>query len=208
MDKTEKKILQCRNCGEKIDAATGVAFLDELCKTCLGQVTDKIIPVIKQELTKKEAQLADYTDHLKRLQAEFENYCKRVEKERKEYAGMASEKLIVKLLLIIDDFERALVTLKDVPEEARKGIEMIFKNLHKILHEEHVELIKPVGQKFDPYKHEVLLKVESGQPEDTIVDELQKGYTMNGKVIRYAKVKVSSGKQSLPVGAGKTSGDK
>lgn len=208
MDKTEKKILQCRNCGEKIGAATGVAFLDELCKTCLGQVADKITPVIKQELAKKEAQLVDYTDHLKRLQAEFENYCKRVEKERKEYAGMASEKLIVKLLLIIDDFERALATLKGVPEEARKGIEMISKNLHKILHEEQVQQIKAVGQKFDPYKHEVLLKVESEQPEDIVVEELQKGYSMNGKVIRYAKVKVSSGKQSLPTGAGKAGGGK
>jgi molecular chaperone GrpE len=154
------------------------------------------IEQLKAELAKSQQVIADYTGHLKRLQAEFENYCKRVEKERKEYAGMASEKLIVKLLLIFDDFERALVTLKDVPEEARKGIAMIFKNLHKILHEEHVEHIKVVGQKFDPYRHEVLLKVESEQPEDTIVDELQKGYTMNGKVIRYAKVKVSAGKSS------------
>jgi molecular chaperone GrpE len=157
------------------------------------------IEQLKAELAKSQQVIADYTEHLKRLQAEFENYCKRVEKERKEYAGMASEKLIVKILLIIDDFERALVTLKDVPEEARKGIAMIFKNFHKILHEEHVEQIKSVGQKFDPYKHEVLLKAESEQPEDFVIEELQKGYTMNGKVIRYAKVKVS---------AGKTSGDK
>lgn len=151
---------------------------------------------LKAELAKSQEVIADYTEHLKRLQAEFENYCKRVEKERKEYAGMASEKLIVKLLLIIDDFERALATLKGVPEEARKGIEMISKNLHKILDEEHVQQIKAVGQKFDPYKHEVLLKVESEQPEDVVVEELQKGYSMNGRVIRYAKVKVSTGKAS------------
>lgn len=148
---------------------------------------------LKAELAKAQATVADYTEHLKRLQAEFENYCKRVEKERKDYAGTASEKLVVKLLLVIDDFERAMATLKGVPEEARKGIEMISKNLHKILHEEHVEHIKSLGQKFDPYKHEVLLKAESEQPEDIIIEELQKGYTMNGKVIRYAKVKVSSG---------------
>ncbi len=149
------------------------------------------IDKFKEELAKKEAQVADYTDHLKRLQAEFENYCKRVEKERKEVAGFASEKLIVKLLLVIDDFERALATLKDVPEQTRKGIEMIFKNLHKILDEERVEPIKSVGQKFDPYKHEVLLQAESDKPDDIILEELQKGYTMNGKVIRYAKVKIS-----------------
>jgi molecular chaperone GrpE len=168
-----------------------VAFLDELCKTCLGKLTDKLIPKIKQELAKKEEQVADYTDHLKRLQAEFENYCKRVEKERKEFAGYASEKLIVKLLLVIDDFERALAQLSDAPEQTRKGIEMIFKNLHKILDEERVEPIKSVGEKLDPYKHEVMLSVESNQPDDIILEELQKGYTMNGKVIRYAKVKIS-----------------
>src|SRR3990172_12604392 len=149
------------------------------------------IEQFKQELAKKEAQIADYTDHLKRLQAEFENYCKRVEKERKEVVGAASEKLVVKLLLVIDDFERALAQLKDTPEQTRKGIEMIFKNLHKILHEEQVAPIKSVGEKLDPYKHEVLLQAESEQPDDIILEELQKGYTMNGKVIRYAKVKIS-----------------
>ncbi len=144
-----------------------------------------------QELAKKDAVIADYTDHLKRLQAEFENYCKRVEKQHTESAGMASEKLIVKLLLVVDDFERALVQLKNVPAETRKGIEMIFKNLHKILDEERVEPIKSVGEKLDPYKHEVMLQVESDKPDDIILEELQKGYTMNGKVIRYAKVKIS-----------------
>jgi len=152
--------------------------------------------LLKAELAKAQSTIADYTDHLKRLQAEFENYCKRVEKERKDFAGNASERLVVKLLLIIDDFERAMATLKGVPEEARKGIELISKNLHKILHEEHVEHINAVGQKFDPYKHEVLLKIESEKSEDTVLEELQKGYTMNGKVIRYAKVKVSAGKNS------------
>lgn len=149
---------------------------------------------IREELAKKEASLLDYTDHLKRLQAEFENYCKRTDKERIEYRQYASEKVIVKLLLIVDDFERALAQLKDVPPETKKGIDMIFKNLHKVLDEEKVEPINAIGQKLDPYKHEVMLQVESDKPEDTVLEELQRGYTMNGKVIRYARVKVSKGK--------------
>jgi len=157
----------------------------------LMKKADKELEVYKRELAKQEAQIADYTDHLKRLQAEFENYCKRVEKERKDVTSFASEKLVVKLLLVFDDFERALQQLKDVPEQTKKGIEMIFKNLHKMLDEERVVPILAVGQKFDPYKHEAVLQVESDQPEDVIVEELQKGYTMNGKVIRYAKVKIS-----------------
>ena len=84
--------------------------------------------------------------------------------------------------------------MNDVPHETKKGIDMIFKNLHKVLHEEKVEPIQSVGQKADPYKHEVLLKVESDKTEDTIIEELQKGYTLNGKVIRYSRVSVSKGK--------------
>ncbi|MBI4146698.1 nucleotide exchange factor GrpE [Candidatus Woesearchaeota archaeon] len=152
------------------------------------------LAALKDEITKKDAVIADYTDHLKRLQAEFENYCKRTDKERKEFVAFASEHLVVKLLLIIDDFERALKQLAGVPEETRKGIEMIFKNLHKVLDEEHVEPIDSVGKKFDPYKHEVMVQVESEAPADTVVEELQKGYEMNGKVIRYARVAVSKGK--------------
>ncbi len=148
----------------------------------------KTIEELKKEITKKDAVIADYTDHLKRLQAEFENFSKRTDKDRKDFAAFASEKLIVKLLLIIDDFERAL---KNVPADAKKGVEMIFKNLHKILDEESVKPIDAMGKKFDPYKHEVVLKVESTQPDDIIVEELQKGYTMNGKVIRYSKVKIN-----------------
>ncbi len=157
----------------------------------LMKKADKELEVYKRELVKKEAQIADYVDHLKRLQAEFENYCKRVEKERKDVASFASERLVVKLLLIIDDFERAVHQLKNLPEQTRTGIEMIFKNLHKMLDEERVVPIPAVGQKFDPYKHEAILQVESDQPEDVVVEELQRGYMMNGKVIRYSKVKIS-----------------
>ena len=149
----------------------------------------------KKELADKETVINDYANHLKRLQAEFENYCKRIDKERKDVIEHASERIIVKLLLVIDDFERALTQLKDVPSETRKGIEIIFKNLHKILDEEHVAPIVCVGHKLDPYKHEVLLQTQSDAAEDTVIEELQRGYTMNGKVIRYAKVKIAKPKQ-------------
>jgi molecular chaperone GrpE len=150
------------------------------------------IAALKEQVQKQETQINDYVDHLKRLQAEFENYLKRTEKERLQFIQSASERIIVKLLLIVDDFERALQQ-KDLPEQTRKGLEMMFKNLHKILDDEKVQPINSVGEKVDPYKHEVLLKSDSDKDEDIIIEELQKGYTMNGKVIRYAKVKVSTG---------------
>ena len=150
---------------------------------------------LKKALELKEAQLREYTDHLKRLQAEVENYTKRVEKERAQVADTASEKLIVKLLLVFDDFERALNQMKDAPDTVKKGVEMIFKELHKILDEAKVAPIQSVGGKVDPYKHEVMLQVEDDKEQCIILEELQKGYTMNGKVIRYAKVKISGGKK-------------
>jgi len=147
----------------------------------------------KSALEESTGQVAEYTEHLKRLQAEFENYTKRVEKERAEVSARASERLIVKLLLVVDDFERALHQLKEVPSETKKGIELIFKNLHKVLVEEKVEPMVCIGHKIDPHHHEVLMQVESEAPEGEILEELQKGYKMNGRVIRYAKVKVSKG---------------
>jgi len=150
--------------------------------------------LLKEQLAEKDARIADYADHLKRLQAEFENYCKRVDRERCDMQTIASERLVVKLLGVIDDFERALSSIKDISPDARKGIELIFKNLHKILDEENVEKIAAVGLHFDPYKHEVVLQVDSSEPEGTVLEELQSGYSMSGKVVRYAKVKVSKGR--------------
>lgn len=153
----------------------------------------KSLEECSKELEETKALVDDYANHLKRLQAEFENYVKRVEKERVEINERVSERVIIKLLTIVDDFERALKQLKNIPEETRKGIEIIFKNIHKVLDEENVKPIKSVGEKLDPYKHEVVLQVESDAPEETIVEELQKGYMMNDRVIRYSKVKVSKG---------------
>ena len=162
-------------------------------KTETTQEQGAELTACQQALAENKALVAEYTEHLKRLQAEFENYVKRVEKERAEISERASARLIIKLLVIVDDFDRAVHQLKDVSPETRKGIELIFKNLHKVLAEEKVAPIKSIGEKLDPYRHEVLLQVESDAPEETILEELQKGYLMNGRVIRYAKVKVSKG---------------
>ena len=126
----------------------------------------------------------EYVDQLKRLQAEFENYVKRVDKERAQMVSCASEKIILKLLNIYDDLERAIPGLEG---EGKKGVEMIAKNLWKILEEEGVKPIKAQGEKFDPYKHEVLMKEGEG---DNVIQELQKGYMLKDKVIRHTKVKI------------------
>jgi len=138
-----------------------------------------------------KAQVEEYADLLKRYKAEFENYVKRTDKERTDFVKYASEKLCLRLLTIMDEFEQALKNIKD--DSTKKGVQMIYDNLSKALKEEGVEHINSNNTKFDPYKHEVLAKVDSDKPEDTVLEEIQKGYMMHEKVLRHAKVKISNG---------------
>lgn len=151
---------------------------------------------LKELLKEKEEKLAEYESDLKRLQAEFENYAKRVAKEHQQMVNCASEKVILKLLNVVDDFERAMKQFTIEHKATREGIEMIFKQMKKILEEEKVLPVEAKGCKFDPFRHEVVLSVESDEPENRVLEEFQKGYTMNGKVIRYSKVKIAKPKQN------------
>lgn len=145
---------------------------------------------IEEDLEQTKAKLSEYTDQLKRLQAEFENYVKRVDKEKAQMVSCASEGVISKLLKIYDDFQRALAQMSS--DEAKKGIEMIAKNIWKLLEEEGVRPIEAEGEKFDPYKHEVLMQEQTEDyDEDIVIEELQKGYMLGDKVIRHTKVKIA-----------------
>lgn len=138
----------------------------------------------------KEEKVNELTDSLQRLQAEFENYKKRVEKEKGEFVKYAKSDLIGKILPILDSFELALKNTAD-KDKFVKGVELIFAQLFSMLESEGLRQIKAVGEKFDPYKHEVLMKQESDKEDDFILEELQKGYMLNDKVLRHSKVKVS-----------------
>ncbi|MBI4450575.1 nucleotide exchange factor GrpE [Candidatus Woesearchaeota archaeon] len=151
---------------------------------------------LKQRLAHAEATAQDYADHLKRLQAEFENHIKRADKEKQEIRETANAALIRKLLVIVDEADKAAQEMRDnynssIPKEFADGIDIIFHKLHKLLEEEGVEQIPAVGFKFDPFKHEAVLNAKSDKPENTIIDEIQKGYSMKGRVIRYSKVSIA-----------------
>ena len=137
----------------------------------------------------------EYLDHLQRLQAEFENYKKRIDRENAEFVKYAKAELVYKLLPLLDTFEIALKNTSD-KEKFVKGIEIVYAQLFSTLESEGLKPINTVGKKFDPYLHEALLKVESEQPEGMILEEFQKGFTLHGEVIRHAKVKISSGKKT------------
>ncbi len=139
--------------------------------------------------TDKE-KIAELTETLQRLQAEFENYKKRVDKENSEFVKYAKAELIQRLLPTLDTFEIALKSTKD-NEKFVKGMEMVYAQLVSLLHSEGLKPIEAIGKKFDPYLHEVMLKEKSDKDEGIVLEELQKGYMLNGRVLRHSKVKIS-----------------
>lgn len=147
----------------------------------------------KEKKPTDKEKIAELTDDLQRLQAEFENYKKRTEKEKEEFVRYAKAELVAKLLPVLDTFEIALRNAKD-HEKFVKGMEMVFAQLFSTLEAEGLRLMQAQGKKFDPYYHEVMLKQESDKEEGIVLEELQKGYMFKDKVLRYSKVKVSEKK--------------
>ncbi len=137
--------------------------------------------------------LAEVTDLLQRTQANFENYRKQTEKRVEEIRKMASKDMILQILPVLDNFELALKNSEN-KEEFIKGVELIYSQLFSMLENNGVKIIN-AEKEFDPFYHEALMKVDSELSENQIVEEFQKGFTLNDKVIRHSKVKVSSGKK-------------
>lgn len=140
-----------------------------------------------------QQKIDDLTDTLKRTQAEFENYQKRIEREKEQQAKFSAEQLIRKFLPILDNLELALqhCTKRD---EFYKGVEMIYANIRTMLEEEGVKPIQAQGLPFDPYRHEALMTQAAEQEKNTVIDVMQQGYELHGKIIRPAKVTISKGK--------------
>lgn len=136
-----------------------------------------------------------YLNSLLRTRADFENYKKRSERENERYRAYAMEGILKNLISHYDDLVRALNLLEilENAEGIKKGFEIIVKNFKKMLSEEGVEIMNSEGEKFDPYKHEVVMVEEERDdlPENTIIEELEKGYYFNNKLLRPAKVKIS-----------------
>jgi molecular chaperone GrpE len=159
---------------------------------------DKEVTLKESEYLKLKAdaeKAAEFADKILRLQADFENTRKRIEREKQEFVKFANEGIILELLNILDDLERTVnlaETHKENSEVFLKGIEMILAHLYEMLKEYGVKPIESEGKIFDPHCHEALMQVaDQDLPEHTIVEELQKGYKLNDRVIRTAKVKVS-----------------
>ena len=156
------------------------------------------IKVNQEDLFKKQAEVEEYKDKLLRLHAEFDNFKKRVIKEKQDYIKFANDVLILELLYIFDNFERALAAADKTQDfkVLHQGVEMILLQMQGFLKERGLEKIKTMGELFDPNRHEALEQIEQDNCEDNvIVEEFQPGYSLNDRVVRPAKVKVAKKKE-------------
>jgi len=135
----------------------------------------------------------DLLDRLQRLQAEFDNYRKRMDARFSEVAKFASEDILLKVLDVYDNILRALeMDFKEDPEAARKGIDAIQQQLDKILSLEGVRPIESIGQEFDPYYQHAAQRINNPEkPDGVILEEYQRGYMLKEKVLRPAVVCVN-----------------
>lgn len=142
-----------------------------------------------------EENLAELNDKYLRLFSEFDNYRKRTNKERLDLMNTASAQIIIDLLPVLDDFDRALVAMESGSASDQsyvEGTKLIFNKLKGILEKRGLESMKSIGETFDTDFHEALTNIPAPTPDlkGKVVDEIEKGYMLKGKVIRYAKVVV------------------
>jgi molecular chaperone GrpE len=169
-----------------------------------AEVQPNSVAALQAELEKAQAQAAEYLDGWQRARAEFANFKRRVEVEREDIRYRSNETLLLKLLPVVDDFERAMQV---VPAEVAdtpwvNGVAMILNKLQALLESEDVAVVQTVGQPFDPQWHEAMMQEETDEyPDGTVVQELRKGYRLSDRPLRPALVKVASNSKKEPTTA-------
>lgn len=140
--------------------------------------------------------LADFTDRLLRLQAEFDNYKKRTAKE-KEAIGLQSEsRLMLRFIPVYEELKLAEREAARISDKAlREGIVLVLSKLRSTFEKEGLQEIRLDGEKFDPFRHEAAMHEHSGLPQGAIVRAIQNGYLFRGEILRHAIVSVSDGKK-------------
>jgi molecular chaperone GrpE len=145
-------------------------------------------------LAQKEKECLELQDRLLRIMAEFDNYKKRVAKDKEDLTRYGNERLARELLPVVDNFERALEQAKNSPDQKalQEGIDMILKQFITVLEKFGVRGFTSVGEPFDPNRHEAMLHQESAEhDENTVISEYQKGYNLHDRLLRAAMVAVS-----------------
>ena len=150
------------------------------------------VKILEKDLLDVKNELTEQKDKFVRLQAETDNFRKRLSREKEEFSQYANERLFKELLPIFDNFERALEDPSNDIKSLKEGLAMILKQFSSFLQKEKVVPVEAIGKKFNPMIHEVLTSEESSENEEnTIISQFVKGYTINNRVIRPSQVVIS-----------------
>ena len=185
---------QAETCGEDSQESADQAE-PESAEEAADQKSEKKGFFKKKEKDPRDQKIEDLTDQLKRTMAEFDNFRKRTEKEKSAMFEMGAKDILEKILPVVDNFERGLAA---IPEEAKdgsfaKGMEMIYKQLIKVLEDVGVTPIEAVGKEFDPNFHNAVMHVDDENlGENVVASELQKGYMYRNSVLRHSMVQVAN----------------
>ena len=159
-----------------------------------SQQPQEQIQDLEARLAEEQEKAQEYLKRLKYLQADFENYRKRAERQLNDLTARSNEKFVAALLCFVDDLERALDSGKESADGSAllKGVEMIHQNLVRMLEKEGLERIEAVGKVFDPKLHEIVVKIPRSDCKDGLVlEEVRKGFVFKGRVIRPCMVNIS-----------------
>jgi molecular chaperone GrpE len=153
------------------------------------------IASLQAELEHLRKDVEESQNHYLRVLADFDNFRKRQREETARQVNLAREELILKILPILDNFQRALeaAEAQHSYDSLVEGVSLTLRQLRETLEKEGVQPIEAVGEQFNPELHEAMMRVETDEyPENTVIEEFEKGYTLNGKVLRPARVRVAA----------------
>ena len=193
MTKNEKKMNNHGQPKEQIQNTGLNAIVDELKLQSEVEASEQM-PLEENQMETLTSELVDLKEQHLRLYAEFENYKKRNLKERMELLKSAGSEILISLLPVVDDFERAIkaTTTNNDKDPLREGVLLVYHKLKGILEQKGVKEMSTVGKTFDVDLHEAIsnIPVVDVKMKEMVVDEIEKGYTYNDKVLRHAKVVV------------------
>jgi molecular chaperone GrpE len=181
------------------DNGAGVGAADAKSTEQPSQGTERTLETVEAELTEQQQKAEEYLDHLQRLQAEFQNYRRRVTQEKLQAASRGKEEVLVGLFPILANLHLALQHADQDATAVRQGVQMIWQQFEGFLRDQKVERLATVGERFDPAFHEVLSTVPATAetPADTIVAEVKPGYLFEGRLLCPARVVVAKAEPSV-----------
>jgi len=186
--------------GAAVEVEDATANVDETVadETAEAKIEALTVETLQTELEEQRQKADEHLNHLQRLQAEFNNYRRRMAQEKLQAASRGKEELLSLLLPVLNNLRLALQHADQDPESVRQGVQMIWQQCEEFLRSQGVETIPTVGHPFDPMKHEALsiAPATDETPANTIVAEIHAGYMLNGQLLRAAQVVVAQANES------------